>query len=237
MQSISCNPPPWCTIAQHTKITLSQLWWQLPCARINHRFERDGLRSPFWEVHLNAWNSNALKPWNTWCDNEGNSWRYGSSLWCCLEHLVSCDEAPILQTQQKWIERFSNDCCKTNTEAITPTNHNSSKQHDAPIRIPSNYLQLAQSAGKIAPARCHWFWLSFSLVEKTCARSLKSITTRCNRNRVIFFRTTLFNDEFKQRPLTPTVFGFPWSTQQGHQLVNVAFDYLKTPNNNSIKAQ
>ena len=166
------NPPPWCTIAQHTKRTHSQLWWQLPCARINHRIERGGLRSPFSEVHLNGWNSNALKPWNTWCDNEGNSWRYGSSLWCCLEHLVSCDEAPILQTQQKWIERFSNDCCKTNTEAITPTNHNSSKQQDAPIRIPSNYLQLAQSAGKIAPARCHWFWLSFSLVEKTCARSL-----------------------------------------------------------------
>ena len=39
---------------------------------------------------------------------------------------------------------------KTKTKAITPTNHNWSKQRDEPIRIPSNYLWLAQSAGKTA---------------------------------------------------------------------------------------
>ena len=39
-----------------------------------------------------------------------------------------------------YIERFSNDCRKTKTKAITPTNHNRSKQRDEPIRISSNYL-------------------------------------------------------------------------------------------------
>ena len=37
-------------------------------------------------------------------------------------------------------EHFSNDCRKTNTNVITPSNHNKSKQRDEPIRIPSNYL-------------------------------------------------------------------------------------------------
>ena len=36
------------------------------------------------------------------------------------------------------IERFSNDCQKTKTKAITPTNHNRGKQRDEPIKIPSN---------------------------------------------------------------------------------------------------
>ena len=38
------------------------------------------------------------------------------------------------------IERFSNDCRKTKTKAITPTNHNRSRQRDEPITVPSNYL-------------------------------------------------------------------------------------------------
>ena len=38
------------------------------------------------------------------------------------------------------IERFSNDCRKTKTKAITPTNHNRSRQRDEPITIPSNSL-------------------------------------------------------------------------------------------------
>ena len=33
-----------------------------------------------------------------------------------------------------------NDCRKTNTTAISPTNHNRSKQRDEPIRILSNYF-------------------------------------------------------------------------------------------------
>jgi len=47
------------------------------------------------------------------------------------------------------IERFSNGCREANTEVITRTNHNTSKQRDEPIRIPSNYLKLAQSAGLV----------------------------------------------------------------------------------------
>ena len=37
------------------------------------------------------------------------------------------------------MERFSNDCRKTKTKAITPTNHNRSRQRHEPITIPSNY--------------------------------------------------------------------------------------------------
>ena len=39
-----------------------------------------------------------------------------------------------------WLERFSNDCRKTKTKAITLTNHNRNKQRHEPITIPSNYL-------------------------------------------------------------------------------------------------
>ena len=46
----------------------------------------------------------------------------------------------ITRDQYGNIERFSIDCRKTKTKAITPTNHNWSKQRDEPITIPSNYL-------------------------------------------------------------------------------------------------
>ena len=39
-----------------------------------------------------------------------------------------------------FIEQFSNDCRKTKTKAITPTNHNRSRRRDEPITILSNYL-------------------------------------------------------------------------------------------------
>ena len=64
------------------------------------------------------------------------------------------------------IERFSNDCRKTKTKVITPTNHDRGKQRDETITIPSNYLKLAQSAGKITRTWCDWFWFCFSLAEK-----------------------------------------------------------------------
>ena len=64
------------------------------------------------------------------------------------------------------LERFSNNCRKTKTKAIIPTNHNRNKQHDEPITVPSNYLPLAQSAGKMTLTWCEWFWFYFSLVEK-----------------------------------------------------------------------
>ena len=38
------------------------------------------------------------------------------------------------------LERFSNDCRKTKTKAITLTNHKRNEQRDEPITIPSNHL-------------------------------------------------------------------------------------------------
>ena len=38
------------------------------------------------------------------------------------------------------LERFLNDCRKTKTKAITPTNHNRNEQRDEPITILSNHL-------------------------------------------------------------------------------------------------
>jgi len=64
------------------------------------------------------------------------------------------------------IEQFSNDCRKTKTRAIILTNHNRNKQQYESITIPSNYLQLAHSKGKITHTWCAWFWFYFSLVEK-----------------------------------------------------------------------
>ena len=46
-------------------------------------------------------------------------------------------------------KEFSNDFQKTNMKIISPTNYNRSTHRDELIRIPSNFLQLAQSAGKI----------------------------------------------------------------------------------------
>ena len=46
----------------------------------------------------------------------------------------------LLRNAITCLERFSNDCRKTKTKAITPTNHNRNKQRDEPITIPSNYL-------------------------------------------------------------------------------------------------
>ena len=45
---------------------------------------------------------------------------------------------------------------ETNTKVITATS-NMSKLREDPIRIPSNYPQRVQSAGKIARSRCDWF--------------------------------------------------------------------------------
>ena len=67
------------------------------------------------------------------------------------------------------IARFSNDCRKTKTKEIIPTNHNRRKQHYEPITIPSNYLQLAQSAGKITRTWCDWLWVLLLIGWKTGA--------------------------------------------------------------------
>ena len=51
-----------------------------------------------------------------------------------------CDNYHFQVIKDSELERFSNDCRKTKTKAITPTNHNRSRQRDEPITIPSNYL-------------------------------------------------------------------------------------------------
>ena len=46
------------------------------------------------------------------------------------------------------------------TKAVIPTNHIKNKQHYEPITISSNYLPLAQSAGKITRTWCDGFWFT-----------------------------------------------------------------------------
>ena len=48
------------------------------------------------------------------------------------------------------IERFSIECRKTKTKEITLANHKGHKHYSEPIKTPSNYMQLMQSAGKRA---------------------------------------------------------------------------------------
>ena len=56
------------------------------------------------------------------------------------------------------LERFSNECRKTKTKAITLTNHNRNKTQNEPIRNQIKYKQLALSAGKRVRASHDWFW-------------------------------------------------------------------------------
>ena len=46
------------------------------------------------------------------------------------------------------IEQFSNDCRKTKTKAVTPTNHNRGKQCDEPITIPCKLSVTCSNRGK-----------------------------------------------------------------------------------------
>ena len=48
------------------------------------------------------------------------------------------------------IERFSIECRKTKTKAITLANHKGHKHYSEPIKTRSHYMQLTQSAGKRA---------------------------------------------------------------------------------------
>ena len=75
---------------------------------------------------------------------------FEQSVLCSSVHCIACFRNGILYHDgsfrpyvvfaflMKLIEMFSNNFQKTNTKVITPTNHNRSKQHDEPIRIPSN---------------------------------------------------------------------------------------------------
>ena len=81
------------------------------------------------------------------------------------------------------LERFSNDCRKTKTKAITPTNHDRSRQRDEPITITCNSLE-AREKSRVHGAIGFGFdfhWL------KNWRDSFKPITKRSNRNHVITF--------------------------------------------------
>jgi len=93
------------------------------------------------------------------------------------------------------VEQFAIDCRKTKTKAITPTNHNRSKQRNEPITIVAiiwNSLK-AREESRVHGAigfglASHWL--------KNWRESFKPITKRCNRNHVITFdshlKTALF---------------------------------------------
>ena len=99
---------------------------------------------------------------------------FGNQVLCYQAHLQSVSEG----------NQFLRNCRKTNTEVITPTTHKRSKQRDEPIRIPSNYLQLAPSAGKSRVNGA--IGLSFaSYWLKKPARDFKAIIKCSNHNCVI----------------------------------------------------
>ena len=58
---------------------------------------------------------------------------------CGKSDRTACDwsRTPETEEEKEW---FSNNCRKSNTKVITPSNHNRSKERDGLIRIPSNYL-------------------------------------------------------------------------------------------------
>ena len=56
------------------------------------------------------------------------------------------------------IIEFLNKRRKTKTEVIILANQDRCKQHNEPIRIRSEHMQPAPSAGKRVRARQDWFW-------------------------------------------------------------------------------
>ena len=58
----------------------------------------------------------------------------------CIQRQMKLPLLLILSLLLLLLKRFSNDCRKIKSKAITPTNHNRIKQGHKPITIPSNYL-------------------------------------------------------------------------------------------------
>ena len=83
------------------------------------------------------------------------------------------------------IERFSNDCRKTKTKAITPTNHNRSRQRNEPITIAITCSSLKAREKSRAHGAIGFGFASHWL--KNWRESFKPITKRSNRNHVITF--------------------------------------------------
>ena len=85
-----------------------------------------------------------------------------------------------------FIERFSNDCRKTKTKAITSTNHNRNKQRPEPITIPSNTCNSLEAREKSRVHGAIGFGFDSRWL-KNWRESFKPITTRSYRNHVITF--------------------------------------------------
>ena len=168
-------------------LSLLLLWWpiELP-VKMGMPFQatallENGQGPAIVYAHTWSWSTSLRNAWGKW----GNSMKQeatrvlSSLVWTvdCFRNEENSDfswkKIPCKRHTSLWkhetkraLERFSNDCRKPKTKAITPTNHNRNEQHYEPITVPSNYPQLAQSAGKITRTWCDWFWLYFSLVEK-----------------------------------------------------------------------
>ena len=92
------------------------------------------------------------------------------------------------------LERFSNDRRKTKTKAITPTNHNRSRQRDEPITIPSNTCNSLKAREKSRVHGAIGFGFGFGFDShwlKNWRDSFKPITKRSNCNHVITFDSHL----------------------------------------------
>ena len=76
--------------------------------------------------------------------------------------------SPAIQLNKQMV-RFSNECQKTDTKVIAPSNHNKSKHHDESLRIPSNYCNLLKAREKspIQGAACFGFAPHWSRKKKT----------------------------------------------------------------------
>ena len=70
-----------------------------------------------------------------------------------------------IKAERVKLERFSIECRKTKSKAITLANHKRRKQCNEPIRIRGKCRLPTPSAGTRVRVRHDWFWSCFSLVE------------------------------------------------------------------------
>ena len=93
------------------------------------------------------------------------------------------------------LERFSIECRKTKTNAITLTNHSRRKQHINQSEFEANTCNRRQAREKRVRASHDWFWFYFSLVDKVTRALLtnhRSVVRHYESIRVsIFVKTDL----------------------------------------------
>ena len=64
----------------------------------------------------------------------------------------------LLVTDELYIERFSNECHKTETKVITLSSHNGNKTQSEPIINRSKYKSFGLRVGKHVRASHDWVW-------------------------------------------------------------------------------